>query len=149
MRISGHWGKFDAPYVTGILISEDFGIRQPVMFLLDTGASRTTILDNDAARLNVNYKKLRKSQQATVGIGGAVDTYVIPDARLMFMTEKGYFETEPDLIFVLKHAIRDAVTGERIKNIPSILGRDILNKYKLILDRNNNTVLITDEEVAL
>lgn len=148
MRISGHWGKYDAPYVTAILISDDLSLRQPVMFLLDTGASRTTILDNDAARLNVNYKKLRKSQQDTVGIGGAVDTYVIPDARLVFMAEKGYFETEPDLIFVLRHVMRNAVTRERIKNIPSILGRDVLNKYRLILDKNNNMVLITDEEVA-
>jgi hypothetical protein len=43
-------------------------------------------------------------------------------------------------IFVLKHKIRD----ERIKRIPSLLGRDILNKYQLFLDKKSNKVIITD-----
>lgn len=32
-----------------------------------------------------------------------------------------------------------------IMRIPSVLGRDVLNKYKLVYDREHATVVITDE----
>jgi len=46
-----------------------------------------------------------------------------------------------DRIYVLKHTVRD----ERIMRIPSILGRDMLNKYALAYDKRNEASYITDE----
>lgn len=34
---------------------------------------------------------------------------------------------------------------ERVKMLPSLLGRDFLNRYKILLDRTNDRVTITDE----
>jgi hypothetical protein len=42
MRLEGYWGEFEAPYVSAILICEVLGLRKPVEFLIDIGASRTT-----------------------------------------------------------------------------------------------------------
>lgn len=126
MRIKGSWGEFEAPYVIAFLISDDLNIRKPVEFLIDTGASRTTILDSDAIRLGIDYSKLQRFKQGTVGIGGVVDTYILPNARLVF-------------------PIPDGVHEERIKKIPSLLGRDFLNRYTLALDRKRGSVSITDQ----
>ena len=35
----------------------------------------------------------------------------------------------------------------RIEKIPSLLGRDFLNKYSVLLKHSDNLVLITDEDV--
>lgn len=149
MRIEGEWGRFDAPYLEVILVSEELGIAEPVKFLIDTGASTTHILDSDAKRLRIDYSKLQKLEHGTAGIGGIVDTYGIPEMSLFLRTsDRGLHEEILDL-FVLKHDIK-AVKEEgiaRIKLLPSLLGRDFLNRYKLILDRANERVTITDEAV--
>lgn len=147
MRIKGSWGEFEAPYVIAFLISDELGIRKPIEFLIDTGASRTTILDNDAIRLEIDYSKLGRFEEGTVGIGGAVDTYILPNVRLVFPTTDGVYEERLKEIFLLKHIIEDKYVEERIKRIPSLLGRDFLNKYTLALDRKRDSVIITDEEI--
>jgi len=70
-----------------------------------------------------------------------VDTYFIQNVKLIFKTQEGAHEEKMDEVFILKHKKRD----ERMKRIPSLLGRDILNKYQLLLDRRSNKVIITDK----
>ncbi|MFP3984961.1 MAG: hypothetical protein ACLFU9_03210 [Candidatus Bathyarchaeia archaeon] len=48
-----------------------------------------------------------------------------------------------DRIYVLKHAVLD----EMIMRIPSILGRDMLNKHALVYDRRHEKAYMTDENV--
>lgn len=62
--------------------------------------------------------------------------------NLFFRRENGESHVESfDRIYVLKHTVRD----ERIMRIPSILGRDMLNKYALAYDKRNEASYITDE----
>lgn len=141
MEIRGFFRKEDnAPYVIATLLSIELDIHSPVRFLIDTGASRTIISDMDAIKLGIDYSLLPRFKLGTAGIGGVVDTYFIQNAKLIFRTQKGAHTEKMDEIFVLKHKKRD----ERIKRIPSLLGRDILNKYQLLLNRKNNKVIITD-----
>lgn len=142
MKIRGVWGEFDAPYVKVLFICSKLNLREYIEFLIDTGASRTTIMDNDAIRLGIDYDKLEKSKQGTAGIGGVVDTYIIPEAILMLRTASGIHEERFDRIFTLKHKPRDAREENRIKRIPSLLGRDFLNKYSLFLNREKDVVMI-------
>jgi hypothetical protein len=102
-----------------------------VRFLVDTGATRTTISDRDALRFGIDYAALVKVGGGMLGIGGPVDTYIMKDARLIFNQEdrKKHTESIESLCF-LKHS----ELNERILRIPSILGRDVLNKYALIYD---------------
>lgn len=129
------------------LVSDELNIGKPIEFLIDTGASRTTILDNDAIRLEIDYSKLGRFEGGTVGIGGVVDTYILPNVRLVFPTMDGIYEERLKEIFLLKHIIEDKYVEERIKRIPSLLGRDFLNKYTLALDRKRGSVIIADEEI--
>ncbi len=144
MRIDGVWGKFEAPYVRALFISPKLDIRKNINFLIDSGASRTSILDNDAALLGIDHNLLEKYKGGTTGIGGVVDTYIIRDAVLMFKTTTG-LHSEKLEVFVIKHTPRDKGEEERIKSIPSLLGRDLINRYSLILNRRKGIVTITDE----
>ncbi len=149
MKIAGYWGEFEAPYVSAVLICEILDLRKPVEFLIDTGASRTTILDSDAVRLGIDYGKLQKFEPGTAGIGGVVATFIIPSARLLFRTENGFYKEELKEIFVLNHVVEEGEIEERIRRLPSLLGRDVLNKYGLVLLKSEQLVVITDEFIGV
>ncbi|MGB9684361.1 MAG: aspartyl protease family protein, partial [Candidatus Bathyarchaeales archaeon] len=139
-------GIFEAAYVVAILESKDLGINETIEFLVDTGASRTTICDKDALRLGIDFGELERLSEGMLGIGGLVDTYVMKNIKLTFRRENGKSHIENmERVYVLKHAILD----ERIMRIPSILGRDVLNKYALIYDKRHETAYITDEKLPL
>jgi len=144
LRIAGFFrgGYLAAAYVIAVFKADKLGIQAPIELLIDTGAARTTVLDRDAIRLGIDYSKLEKVPDGTLGVGGVVETYVVRNVELIFMTVEGrYLREELDRVYVLKHRRLD----ERILRIPSILGRDILNKYTLILDRRRDVAIITDE----
>ena len=149
MRLEGYWGEFEAPYVSAILICGVLDLRKPVEFLIDTGASRTTILDNDAIRLGIDCGKLQRFEPGMAGIGGVVDTFIIPDVKLLFRTKNGFHGEELKEIFVLRHTIREREIEERIRRLPSLLGRDVLNKYGLVLLKSDGLVVITNEFVGV
>jgi hypothetical protein len=65
------------------LISESMNIDETVEFLVDTGASRTTLLDKDAIYLDLDYDKLPKYKENLRGIGGPC-----PAALLLGFTEE-------------------------------------------------------------
>lgn len=142
MRLRGYFknGPLGAAYAIAVVAIPRLQVRQNIEFLIDTGATRTTILDRDAITLGVSYMKLSKLTQPLLGLGGLVETYVARDATLYFKTEEGFEHKELTELLVVKHKKVD----ENIMRIPSVLGRDILNKYKLVYDKENNLVAITD-----
>jgi hypothetical protein len=138
-------GIFEAAYVVAVLESDALGMRETIEFLVDTGASRTTICDKDAIRLGIDFGKLEKLGEGMLGIGGVVDTYVLKDVKLVFRREDEKSHVQNfERIYVLKHVVLD----ERIMRIPSILGRDILNKYALVYDKRHEKAYITDEALT-
>ena len=138
-------GIFEAACVVAVLESDALGMRETIEFLVDTGASRTTICDKDAIRLGIDFGKLEKLGEGMLGIGGVVDTYVLKDVKLVFRREDEKSHVQNfERIYVLKHVVLD----ERIMRIPSILGRDILNKYALVYDKRHEKAYITDEALT-
>lgn len=138
--ISGFF-RNGAGFVNAHLISEAININETIEFLVDTGASRTTLLDKDATYLGIVYDKLRRYEQDMSGIGGCVDTYVIDDALLLF----GEHRMEIP-VFVIRHPL-DTINKEegiRILRFPSILGRDVINKFRLIFDWERDEILLKE-----
>ena len=121
------------------MISQEVGISEIIEFLVDTGASRTTLLDKDVIYLGIDYGKLRKSEQDMSGIGGSVETYIINDSVLLF----GEYSIKTP-VFVLKHPLEEINKEERIKilRFPSILGRDVINRFRLIFDAGREEILL-------
>lgn len=136
---------FETAYVVAVLESKPLGIHETVEFLIDTGASRTTICDKDAIRLGIDFTKLEKLSEGMLGIGGLVNTHVLNDVKLIFRREdeKDHIENFKK-IYILRHTLLD----ERIMRIPSILGRDMLNKYALVYDKRHEKACITNEAIS-
>lgn len=106
------------------------------MFLVDTGAAHTVILDRDAKRLRVDYNALERLPEDSwaCGIGGKVETFLISDVRLKFLSEdhRGVLlEHVLPKAQVLRHPKRQY---EEVREAYSLLGMDVLRQYRLSLD---------------
>lgn len=131
----------DAGYINVHIISRSLGIDETVEFLIDTGASRTTLLDKDAIFLDLNYDDLKKHSQNVSGIGGSVETFVIEDSTLILGSEEMHVP-----ILVLRHDLENLNKEERIKilRMPSLLGRDVINRFKLIFGKEQDEIIFED-----
>lgn len=136
----------DIAFIDGHLISTSLDIDETVRFLIDTGASHTVLLDKDAIRLGLNYNRLRRYYQDFSGIGGTVDTFIIPDVTLILKSgdQKICKLTVP--IFALRHPLPKISHQERIRilRLPSLLGRDIINKFKMVFNFPQKQVFFKD-----
>jgi predicted aspartyl protease len=133
--------EFGTPYVVVQIKCINLEIIATIRFLVDTGASRTVISDKDAVKLGIDYNKLKKLEDGMIGIGGQVETFLMDNVELLFKSDGGIHVEKLDIL-VLKHREMD----EKIKKIPSLLGRDIMNRYALSLNAKRNLVEIIIRE---
>jgi len=146
VKISGYFktGPLEGAYIVAHLLATKFGIDDDLEFIVDTGASKTIISDRDALWLGIDYGKLRKAKPS-LGIGGTVRTFAIDGAELIFRKDSGGSSAIGlESVFVMKHRKAD----EGIMRIPSILGRDFLNRYSLVCSHKTGTAKITDEKIS-
>ncbi|MGB9758845.1 MAG: aspartyl protease family protein [Thermoproteota archaeon] len=147
MRIRGYLNlgyEPPAPFVKVLLISKKLHIRKFIDFHIDTGASSTVILDKDAKYLRLDVKSLKRAERSIGGIGGTVDTYLIEDTIMVFKTEEGMPHEERQTLLVGIHRLDKLTEGERklIMKLPSLLGRDLLRKFRLTYDERLNEVFM-------
>lgn len=128
-------GRFigDAPYFSVYLKST--GFEGFVRLLADTGASRTTLLDRDVKLLGIEDTYLEPTSLPIVGIGGSVRSFLIKDVEFIMGLEKDEFVHKQDL-WIAQHDLNELPPDEvsRILRIPSVLGRDIMNRFRLLCD---------------
>ena len=112
-------------------------IDETIEFLVDTGASRTTLLDKDAIYMDIDYERLKRYKRDFSGIEGSVETYIISDALIILEGEK-----IENPIFVVRHPLEKMDEEEKIKilRIPSIMGRDVINRFRLIFNKEKNEI---------
>jgi hypothetical protein len=122
-----------APAVRAFILIEGLKVEGYIKFLLDTGASITAILDRDREVLGIGTDGLERSPTRIGGIGGLVDTYLARDAKIIFKTLDGEYAEIIDVL-VLKHDFSRLSYEEakRMLLIPSLLGRDLMRKFKFI-----------------
>ncbi len=114
----------------------------PVGFIVDTGSSKTIITDVDARRLDVNYAELEPSTEPYYGIGGTdVQSFSLPNCRLSFTDKMGRKHPEDlENVIVLQHKLETERDKETLGKFPSLLGLDILRKYKITFTNFNVTL---------
>lgn len=135
-----------APSIAAEVESRTLGIRRPLIFLIDTGASVTVLLDRDVERLGIDWDSLARAKRQLGGIGGFVETRIIKDPRLFFKTSRGETVKERAVLYAVRHDMRllDERTRRSVMLMPSLLGRDILEKYRVVYDRPRNRVYLQD-----
>ena len=132
MAIPGRYGDTSqSPYVESVIsIESQFPNVPPsdISFLVDTGASVTTIAPNDGHRIGVDYGALENPQGIT-GIGGEARAYEEP-AILCFGGSSKIYVYQLPILFL--------EPLEEYMQYPSLLGRDILSKWKMVYSPQEN-----------
>lgn len=150
MRVKGFLSsrfRPPAPLVEALINFPTIGKRH-IILLIDTGASVTTLLDGDASRFGITMdyasKHLELASHRVVGIGGMAETYVVNGAELGFATEEGMEVSENFNLHVVLHDPKtlSAEELELILRLPSILGRDIINRYSLLFSASCGEVYL-------
>ncbi len=136
-----------APLVEALINVPNIGERH-IILLVDTGASVTTLLDSDGGRfgMTIDYARnhLKSAPHKVVGIGGMAETYIIEGAELTLTLEEGIEVSETLNLHVVLHDPRTLSDEERelILRLPSILGRDVINRYSLHFSASRGEVYL-------
>ena len=133
MRIDGEWLLFDdgvvRPVIRGEILSSD-GSWVQAPFLVDTGADRTVF---SAPVLEALHLEPVATQEGIGGVGGMARS-VIVETQVRFRREEGGSR-------VVFHGQYAAVTELEPLEI-SVLGRDIIGLFALIVDRPGDVVCL-------
>jgi hypothetical protein len=105
-----------------------------VRFLIDSGADATLVQPVDYEPEGPTYAALRKFPlaEATRGFGGVIEARRVPVA-LYLRHEDGHY----DRIELEAEIAKPAPESE---GLPSVLGRDVIDLYKLTMDRSHGFI---------
>lgn len=135
-------GRFigEAPYFALHLRSTHF--QGLVWMLADTGASRTILLDRDVRSLGIPTVVLEPTPLAIVGIGGSVRSFLVRGVDMTWATDEAYEGLQEQEIWVVQHDMGRLPPDEasRILRLPSVLGRDLLNRFRFTCDYRTGIV---------
>ena len=121
------FGAFDEsgrPYIRGQLAIPSLGVKGYVTFLIDTGADSTCIHPEDVRRVGIPLERLSDARVST-GIGGN-SVYFREPAVMSFTDER------VKRLYVVELLIGEP--GESSNKLPSLLGRNILNRWRMEYD---------------
>ncbi len=112
-----------------------------VTFMVDTGAAGTCLHGVPAWRIQ---RQLRpETSENASGVGGSC-LYYGERAILVFLdTDQNTVSRTLNRLDVQAITLRDIVANRGIPSIPSLLGRDILNRWKLTYDCPNSVMYLT------
>ena len=125
---------------------------------MDTGADESLITGTDAARIRIDVKTASASSIAQ-GIGGSIRTYVEPAVIVFSEPGVGLWAYREDLEILEPDAddAAEVMAGiddpEASQKLPSLLGREILDRWKVIYHRAEDTltfeVISADDFISL
>ena len=129
------------PLIDGLIDIPEIGITGlEIRFLIDTGADRSMIGDDDSRRMVQDHRADFTTLEEGIpsqGIGGIVQTREV-QATLRLE----HFSTD------LTIDILEPIPGQQ-PSVPSLLGRDILSHFALFMeDRANRVLLLEPDEAA-
>jgi predicted aspartyl protease len=120
-------GRFEAgiPYVSVKLILPRLYLVHEFYPLLDTGADSTVVMPSDAYKMGIDYSQLR-GDIASIGVGGAVHSFLEPALLVFVDSERVEYTYNLNIRFMEDTAIS--------RQLPSLLGRDVLNRWRIVYD---------------
>jgi len=147
MRIDGYFDERyepPAPFIRATLISRTLKLEHAIELHVDTGAAASILLDKDVKRLKIDMGKLRTTERDLIGIGGLLKTQIIEDAILIFRSVDGPPIIEKLHLLVGTHDPTKLSLKEKeaILKLPSLLGRDMIYRFKLMVDKLRNQIYL-------
>jgi len=147
MRIDGYFDERyepPAPFIRATLISRALKLEHTIELHVDTGAAASILLDKDVKRLKIDISELRTAERDLIGIGGLLKTQIIEDAILIFRSADGPPIIEKLHLLVGTHDPTKLSLKEKetILKLPSLLGRDVMYRFKLMIDKLRNQIYL-------
>ena len=137
MTLSGWFeGTPGTPYIDAKVDLPALVITRSIHLLLDTGADTTVLMANDAARMGIDFRNVAPSSRLASGVGGSIRLHQV-SASITF--------SDAENLYVYRAELAIAEPGEHNRGLPSLLGRDILNRWRLRYDAPANAL---EAEVA-
>ena len=119
--ISGRLGDASGrPYVEGRLFIPRLGLRSDISFIVDTGADHSLLMPMDGQRMKLDYNTLNAGVESR-GVGGISRNF--SEQAILAFSEPGRF------IHVYVITLQIAPPSPDIIDIPSLLGRDVLDRW--------------------
>jgi len=130
------YGRFfrSRPTIRGLLLFSPLGAPIPVDFVVDTGADVTLIAPTDYATHRVRYSEIQGIDIQSAGYGGRIEAK-LAQAALYLRDEAGRY------IRILLEA-EFSRPDPANEGLPSVLGRDVLDLFRLTVDRSVNLVCL-------
>ncbi len=127
--LQGRFGDTSGrPYFEARVAIPRLKIAGDISFIFDTGADSSLLMPIDSGRMGVDFSQLKITAESH-GIGGLNRQFLEP-AILAF--------TEPGVcLHVYFLSMRIATPTPDISDIPSILGRDIIDRWAVTYDKQN------------
>ena len=107
-----------------------------VQFLIDTGADCTTLTPADGKRLRIDYGMLTREDRS-VGYTGSTLDFICQG--IVTFAEIGVAEYEYDVDF---RVTKPNPTISELLMLPSLLGRDILNRWRTTFDPRTRAITV-------
>ena len=128
----------------GRLILPRLDIRSNISFCVDTGADECLLMPIDGDRISIDYRQLAGDVEM-VGVGGISSNFIEPAVLAFSETRRNVYLYHLDL--------QIAAPSPDIGDLPSLLGRNILNKWRMNYNPMGNrltfTVLSADHVIPL
>ena len=123
-----------APYIATAIFLHELNLKARLPLLLDTGASNTMILWGDVERLGIDISKIKPEREFS-GLGGLIRAKPIASTISLSSEKEGIIEENVEV-----YIVTSTCPHPKLKLLPSILGRDIINKYTLSYSYNKRKV---------
>lgn len=132
MTLSGRFeGVAGAPYISAEVALPPLGTARNIPFLLDTGADTTFLMADDAGQMGIDFGNLTLAPSLGRGVGGYIRLYQV-SASITFAGREN--------LYVYRAELAIAEPGAHNRGLPSLLGRDILNRWRLRYDAPANAL---------
>ena len=133
-----------APYVEGRVVFPRLGIHGDVSFLVDTGADTSLLSAMDAIHIGIDFGRITRRSEAQ-GLGGIIVPTYVEQAIVVFSEPgvaiwayRGDLEiTTPDPDDYITEVPIDT---EEARKVPSLLGREILDRWRMVYDPYNESL---------
>ena len=125
--IRGSFGRSGRPFIECRLVIPRLRVNRRLMLLVDTGASATCLHPADTIRAGISFDRL-EGQNNVQGVGG-VSSYFSEAASLLF--------EDDSYLRIYRLNLLIAAPTDSNRGLPSLLGRDVLNRWQMLYDPTN------------
>ena len=137
--IRGEFGPTGQPFAEGFLTLPRFGITRNITCLVDTGAHATCIHPRDGVPAAIPFDHL-ENPVTSYGVGGPA-TYFRERAVLEFVDGDARAIRRYEVDVLIAKPAADPMHG--INRLPSLLGRDIIDRCRMVYDRTEGVLEFT------